>query len=47
MLFGLNPADPATVIVAVSLLMAAGLLAAYIPAQRAASVDPLAALRCD
>jgi ABC-type antimicrobial peptide transport system permease subunit len=47
MLYGTGPRDPA-VLLAVSAVMAlAGLLSAYIPAARAASVDPMRALRTE
>ncbi len=47
MLYGTGPRNPA-VLVAVSAVMAlAGLLSAYIPAARAASIEPMRALRTD
>ncbi len=45
LLFGLEPRDPATVIGAVIVLTAVCLFAGWIPARRAARVDPLVALR--
>ena len=46
-LFETAPHDPATLAVVVVLLAAAGCLAAWLPARRAASIDPVAALRAD
>ncbi len=45
LLYGVRPADPATLIVTPLLLTGAALLAAYLPARKATRVDPIAALR--
>ena len=45
MLFGLTPLDPATYIVVALVFAAVALFASYVPARRAAHVDPLVALR--
>jgi putative ABC transport system permease protein len=47
LLFGVHPADPATLIGATLLFAAVGLVACWMPARRAAKVDPVVALRCE
>jgi putative ABC transport system permease protein len=47
MLYGVTPTDIGAVAGASVLLLAAALIAAYLPARRAASVDPLSALRTE
>jgi len=45
MLYGLQPADPVSLLSGAALLVAVGLAASWIPARRAASVEPMEALR--
>ena len=47
MLFGITPSDPPTLWGAAALLMIVALGASWIPARRAASVQPIEALRRD
>ena len=46
-LFGVRPWDPALLVRAALLLVAATLVAAFIPARRAAGLDPIRALRIE
>jgi predicted permease len=47
LLFGLLPTDLVNLVVAALLLLLVSLAAAYVPARRAANIDPLVALRSD
>jgi ABC-type antimicrobial peptide transport system permease subunit len=44
-LYGLKATDPITITVSVLLMIAVAALAGYLPARRAAKVDPMVALR--
>jgi predicted permease len=47
LLFGVSPTDPATMVAMVALLSAIALAASYLPARRAARIDPVQALRAE
>jgi putative ABC transport system permease protein len=47
MLFDVEPGDPGTFIAVALLLVATGVLAAWIPATQASRADPATALRAD
>ena len=47
LLYEVSPWDPLTFVVATAVLIAAGALASYWPARRAATLDPVVALRCE
>jgi ABC-type antimicrobial peptide transport system permease subunit len=46
-LYGVNPLDPVTFLAVAAALSLAGLVACWLPARRAARVDPMEALRCE
>ena len=46
-LFGVSNADPAVYITAVAIICIVAVLAAFIPARRAATIDPVRALRTE
>ena len=47
LLFGISPLDPFTYIAVPFVLAASSALASYLPARRAAAVDPVEALRAE
>lgn len=47
LLFGVGPLDPAAYVAALGLVFAAAALASYVPARRAATIDPMETLRAE
>jgi putative ABC transport system permease protein len=47
LLYGVQPTDPVSFALAVTILLAVAICAACVPAMRAARTDPMIALRCE
>jgi ABC-type antimicrobial peptide transport system permease subunit len=47
LLFGIEPLDAAAYLVAIGVILAAAALASYVPARRAARIDPMETLKAD
>jgi ABC-type lipoprotein release transport system permease subunit len=47
LLFGIRPTDPAANAAALAVIIAAAALASYVPARRAAAVDPIDTLKAE
>ena len=47
LLFGVEPLDPLAYVAALGVTIAAAALATYLPARRAAKIDPIETLRAD
>jgi ABC-type antimicrobial peptide transport system permease subunit len=47
LLYGTRTVDPSVILIVTALFLAAAVAAAFLPARRAASIDPMEALRSD
>ena len=47
LLFGVEPMDPAAYVAAIGIIVAAAALATYLPARRAARIDPIETLKAE
>jgi len=46
-LYEMSPFDPAVFVTAIAGIAIVAIISAWLPARRAASIDPMAALRCE
>jgi ABC-type lipoprotein release transport system permease subunit len=47
LLFGIEPMDPVAYMAAIGVILAAAALASYLPARRAATIDPVETLKAE
>jgi ABC-type lipoprotein release transport system permease subunit len=47
LLFGIEPLDPVAYVVAIAVILSAAALATYVPARRAANINPIETLRAE
>jgi putative ABC transport system permease protein len=47
LLFGLSPRDPTTLVLVAAMLMAIAVIAGYLPARRAAGIEPITVLKAE
>jgi putative ABC transport system permease protein len=47
LLFGISPLDPAAFVAALGVMLGAAALASYLPARRAATIDPMETLKAE
>ncbi len=47
LLFGIGPMDPAAYVAALGVTVAAAAVASYVPARRAATIDPMETMRVE
>jgi ABC-type antimicrobial peptide transport system permease subunit len=47
LLYGVSPLDPLAILLSLAVFLFVAFLACYVPARRAARIDPMVALRCE